>query len=109
VRSLNFNWRTQNTASGKLQFIGTLTNAGVGRLFSDLIFFPNTVVKMIPQYVRTTAALQVETFLKSFTTQPRKTFDVAFANVYAKMLEVGITYPLTTFVETSVPIANCAP
>jgi hypothetical protein len=77
---------------------------GLIRLPTDFLFFPS---KVVGNNFKEQGATGIENTLKSFTTQPRQAFDDRFAQVYAKMLQIGFpSAQLTPFVDNS-PVGTC--
>ena len=94
-------WTKVLSSTGKIQFI----RDNFVRLPVDLFWFP-TVAQQASGNSDPVAA-PVETFMKSFTTQDRSSFDREFARVYAKMLNIGVSNQLTPFSESSGPTGVC--
>lgn len=109
-------WKLENSAAGNLQFTGndphSSNNAIVGRMPSDMVFFPTTLqaikskapsnTKNSPPFnsiVVDMAMKSVEKYLTSFTSQTEAVFNAEFVRVYAKMLSIGSSQSLTPFVD----------
>ena len=88
-------WTMTRSSAGKIQFTNRVEN--LVRMPIDLLWFPSVAEKV--QTISDPIGRSVENTMKSFTSQDRSSFDQQFAQVYSKMLMVGVENTLTTFVE----------
>ena len=95
-KSFTNDWHGFNATTGKFQYETTIGNETFMRLPSDLVFFPSVVNSSNAD----ASAQDIENSLKEYTTQHDSVFNNEFAQVYAKMLEIGVNNEsLVDFVE----------